>query len=107
MKKTNKYAHIKSMKDLDNEIVRLKIKKTIIKEEIGNNFVDLKESLRPINLLKDVFNIGDSNRFAALEDNDNIFNNGKIFTYMKYVALLVSTVKGGTSLVRKVKRIFR
>ena len=42
MKKTNKYAHIKSMKDLDNEIVRLKIKKTIIKEEIGNNFVDLK-----------------------------------------------------------------
>ena len=107
--KTNKYGHIKSMKDLDNEIVRLKIKKNIIKEELGNNFTDFKQSLRPINLIKEALNIGggDSRRFPILEDKNNILNNGKIFTYLKYAALAVSTLKGGTSLFRKVRRIFR
>lgn len=111
MKKTNKYGHIKSMKDLENEILRLKIKKNIITEELGNNFGDFKESLRPMNLIKEALGlIGNgndgSNKFQLLEDKGTIFNNGKIFTYLKYLALTVSAVKGGSTLIRKVKRLF-
>ncbi len=97
------------MKDLENEILRLKIKKNIIKEELGNNVVEFKESLRPINLIKEALGIAGSGsrKHELLEDNDNIFSNGKIFTYLKYLALTVSTVKGGASLVKKVKRLFR
>lgn len=109
MTKMNKYSHIKSMKDLDNEILRLKIKKNIIKEELGNSVTDFKESLKPLNLIKEAIGISGngSRKYTLLEEKDNIFNNGKIFTYLKYLALTVSTVKGGTSLIRKVKRIFR
>lgn len=107
--KMNKYEHIKSMKDLDNEILRLKVKKHIIKEELGNNVSDFKASLSPINLIKEALGFSGSSeqKFDLLEDKDNIFNNGKIFTYLKYLALTVSAVKGGTSIVRKIKRIFR
>lgn len=109
MTKTNKYEHIKSLKDLDNEILRLKIKKNIITEELGNNFGDFKESLRPVNLIKEAFGLtgNGGNKLQLLEDKDNIFHSGKIFTYMKYLALTVSAVKGGAGLIRKVKRIFR
>lgn len=109
MRKTNKYEHIRSLKDLDNEILRLKIKKNIITEELGNNFGDFKESLRPVNLIKEALGLtghGASN-LPILEDKANIFNTGKIFTYLKYLALTVSAVKGGSSLIKKVKRIFR
>lgn len=106
---TNKYQHIKSLKDLDNEILRLKVKKNIITEELGNNFSDFKESLRPVNLIKEALGmIGNGgSKLQILENKGSIFQNGKIFTYVKYLALTVSALKGGSALIKKVKRIFR
>lgn len=107
LKKTKKYAHVRSMRDLDNEIIRLKLKKNILKQDLTNNLVDFKESMRPINLFKEVIGIsGHSNKLQFLEERDNIFRDGKVFTWLKYLALTVSTVKGGSRIFRTVKRIF-
>lgn len=97
------------MNDLDNEILRLKLRKNVIKEELGYNVAELKQSLSPLNLIKEALGLGggSSSKMQFLEDKDNIFGNGKIFTYLKYLAITISTVKGGASLVKKIKRIFR
>lgn len=95
------------MRDLDNEIIRLKLKKSILEQELGNNVDDFKQSMRPINLIREAIGFsGHSNKFQFLEERDNVFNNGKIFTVLKYLALTVSTVKGGKRIFRTVKRIF-
>ena len=97
------------MKDLDNELLRLKLKKTIIQDELKYNVSDFKASLSPINLLKEALGIsgGERNGEGYFEDRHGIFRSGKIFTYLKYVALTVSTIKGGSKLIRKIKGIFR
>ena len=107
LKKTKKYAHVRSMTDLDNELIRLKLKKTIIEQELSNNLGDFKESMRPINIFREAIGIsGQSNKLQFLDEGDNIFHNGKIFTWLKYLALTVSTVKGGRRIFKTVKRIF-
>lgn len=104
--KTTKYAHIRSMKDLDNEIIRLKLKKNILEQELGKNVDDFKESMRPINIVREALGIsGRSNKLQFLDERDNIFNNGKVFTWLKYLALTVSTVKGGRRIFKTVKRL--
>lgn len=97
------------MKDLDNEILRLKLKKTIIKDELKSNVSDFKSSLSPINLLKEALGIsgGERGGNGHLNDSDSIFSSGKIFTYIKYIALTVTTIKGGSKLIRRIKSIFR
>ncbi len=106
----NKYAHIKSLKDLDNEILRLKIKKSIIQQDLANNVDDFKESLRPMNLIKEALGISgskSSGQTQFLNGGNGMFSNGKFFTYIKYIALGVSTIKGGASLISSIKKIFR
>ncbi len=97
------------MKDLDNEILRLKLKKNIIQDELRYNVSDFKASLSPINLIKEALGIssGDGNGEGFFDGKQGIFRSGKIFTYLKYLALTVSTVKGGSKLIRKIKGIFR
>ena len=107
-KKTNKYEHLRSMKDLDNEIIRLKLKKNIIEQELVNNLGDFKQSMRPINIIREAIGgiSGHTNRLQFLDEGDNIFQSGKVFTWVKYLALAVATVKGGRRIVNTVKRIF-
>src|SRR5690554_4392085 len=101
--KTTKYAHVRSMKDLDNEIIRLKLKKNILEQELENNVNDFKQSMRPMNILREAIGMsGHSNNLQFLDERDNIFNNGKVFTWLKYLALTVSTIKGGKRLINTV-----
>jgi|SRR5690554_124549 len=105
--RTSQYAHVRTMKDLENEIIRSKLKKNLLEQELENNVRDFKQSMRPVNVIREAFGMsGRANKFQFLNENDNIFNNGKIFTWLKYLALTVSTVKGGSRIVRSVKRIF-
>lgn len=107
LKKTKKYAHIRSERDLDNEIIRLKLKKSIIEQELSNNVSDFKESMRPINIFREAIGIsGHSNKLQFLGEGDNIFQSGKVFTWVKYLALTVATLKGGRRIINTVKRIF-
>jgi len=106
-KKPNKYSHIRSMSDLDNELIRLKLKKKILEQELSNNVNDFKESMRPINIFREAIGIsGHSNKLQFLNEDDNIFRDGRLFTWLKYLALTVSTVKGGRRIFKTVKRIF-
>ena len=106
-KKTKKYEHVRSMKDLDNEIIRLKLKKNILEQDLMNNVGDFKQSMRPINIFREAIGInGHSNKLQFLDEGDNIFQSGKVFTWVKYLALAVATVKGGRRIVKTVKRIF-
>lgn len=107
-KRTHKYTHVRSVKDLDNEILRLRIKKNILEQDLNTNLTDFKRSLYPGNIIREAlgFATRPGGKFQILTKEDNIFSNGKIFTYLKYLALAVSTIKGGTKVVRRVKRIF-
>lgn len=107
-KRTRKYDHVRSIKDLENEILRFRIKKNILEQDLKQNLTDFKHSLYPGNIIREAlgFATRPGGKFQLLTKEDNIFNNGKIFTYLKYLALAVSTVKGGSKVVRRIKRIF-
>ena len=95
------------MNDLDNEIIRLKLKKSILQQELFNNVSDFKETMRPINIVREALGVsGHSNKLQFLDEGDNIFRSGKVFTWVKYIALAAATLKGGRRIVNTVRRIF-
>ncbi|MBK7387794.1 MAG: hypothetical protein KBH11_02120 [Bacteroidia bacterium] len=56
---------ITSLNQLRSERTRLFLKKEVLEEAMTENFRDLKESLKPLNLIKEYTHIGDTDYSAA------------------------------------------
>ncbi len=91
----NKYKGIKSIKDLDNHILRLEIKKKVIAEQLGNNTSEFRESITIPGLLAGYLGINTSQSFR-----------GRINTVVRATIIAFSTFKGGKQLLKKIKSIF-
>ena len=48
---SHKFSHIKSMRDIDEEILRTELKKEIIKEDISLRVATVREMLKPASLV--------------------------------------------------------
>lgn len=92
----NKYSDIKSMKDLDNYVLRLEIKKKVIAEQLGNNVSEFKESITIPGLLAGYFGINTSQSFR-----------GKLAVITRATVIAFSTFKGGKTLLKKIKGFFK
>lgn len=91
-----KYNHIRTLQNLDDEILKLKLKKNILEKEMLNNVGDIKRSLSPKHLLGEALGIktGDSTR-------------NRFFSILKSLALGFSAVRGGLGIFNRVKRLFK
>jgi len=47
----HKFSHVKSLRDIDNEILRTEVKKEIIKEDISLRVATVREMLKPASLM--------------------------------------------------------
>jgi len=92
----NKYSHIRSMKDLDLEIVRLDIKKKIIVEEMRGNMNDLREDLSFPNMLLNMIGV---------EVSENV--RSKIYTIFRAAVIIFTTIRGGKKILRTISNIFK
>lgn len=93
---TTKYHHIRNMKQLDDELLKLKLKKRIIEEELLNNVDEFKRSLSPRHLIGEALGIDVSHQTGS-----------KIFSTIKSLAIAFSVVRGGVGVYNRVKRLFR
>lgn len=93
---SRKFRHIRTMQNLDDEILKLTLKKKILEQDMLNNVDDFKKSLSPKHLLAEAFGLEPSGSSSA----------GRIFTIIKSLALTFSAVRGGIGVYNKVKKIF-
>lgn len=91
-----KYNHIHSLKELDDELLKLKLKKKIIEQELLNNVDDFKKSLSPRHLIGEALGIDVQHHTGS-----------KIFSTLKSLAIAFSAVRGGVGIFNRVKRLFR
>lgn len=91
-----KFNHIRTTDDLDDELLKLKLKKKILEQEMLNNVDDFKRSLSPKHLIGEVFGFDmDSN------------TGSRLFSTLKALAITFSAVRGGLGVFNRVKRLFR
>ncbi len=83
------------MKDLDNYILRLEIKKKVIGEQFSQNTVEFRESITIPGLLAGYFGVNTSQSFR-----------GRMYTVIRATVIAFSTFKGGKKLLKKIKGFF-
>lgn len=91
-----KYMNIHSLEQLDDELLKLKLKKKIIEQEMLNNVDDFKRSLSPRHLIGEALGIDLSHQTGS-----------RIFSTLKSLAIAFSAVRGGVGVYNRVKRLFR
>lgn len=91
-----KYNHIQNLKQLDDELLKLKLKRKIIEQEMLNNVDDFKRSLSPRHLIGEALGIDVSHQTGS-----------RIFSTIKSLAIAFSAVRGGVGIFNRVKRLFR
>ena len=91
-----KYKNIHSLQQLDDELLKLKLKKKIIEQELLNNVDDFKNSLSPKHLIGEALGIDTSH-----------YNGSRIFSTIKSLAITFSVIRGGVGVFNRVKRLFR
>lgn len=92
----NKYQHIRTVQNLEDEILKLKLKKNIIEQEMVNNVDDFKRSLSPKHLIGEALGL----QFDSGGEN-------KFFTILKSLALTFTAVRGGLGVFNRIRRIFK
>ncbi len=90
-----KYNHIRSLEQLDDELLKLKLKKEIIEQELLNNVDDFKKSLSPRHLIGEALGIDVSHQTGS-----------RIFSTLKSLAITFSAIRGGLGIFNRVKRLF-
>lgn len=88
--------NIHSLEQLDDELLKLKLKKKIIEQEMLNNVDDFKRSLSPRHLIGEALGIDLSHQTGS-----------RIFSTLKSLAIAFSAVRGGVGVYNRVKRLFR
>jgi hypothetical protein len=76
---------IRSIKQLKAEKKRIIQRQAELENKIGSNWKELKENLRPVNIVKDVFG-----KIMKNKSEDNLYSDGFIKNTLTYVLTLLA-----------------
>jgi len=93
----HKFSHVKSLRDIDNEILRTEVKKEIIKEDISLRVATVREMLKPASLMWQILRSFTSKSGA----------NSVSSTLIKTVTEILTTVEASKYGFELLKKVFK